>query len=146
VQDDNQQAEKSQVKAAIARAKAKRLAKEQNTEAAVTSDKEQRETPPIANEETQNNIVDDKKARIAAAIAKAKTKKVQKEQSSAVTNTLSKESIQAKNNESRINITTSAEEKKARISAAVAKAKAKAKLRIIDETQEASTTNSKEST
>jgi len=144
VQDDNQQTEKLQVKAAIARAKAKRLAKKQTPETSVTSDQEQIQTPPVANDETHDNIVDDKKIRIAAAIAKAKAKKVQKQQSSTVTNTLSKKSIQEKNNESIINTTTAAEEKKARIAAAVAKAKAK--HRKMDEVQEASTTNSKEST
>jgi electron transport complex protein RnfC len=110
VQKNNNQTEKSQVQAAIARAKAKRLAKANNIES------------PEIKDESQNNVIDDKKVRIAASVAKAK--KAQKQSSpaeqEAVTDTaqdLVQNTTQSK--------TTEADDKKARIAAAVAKAKAK---------------------
>ena len=141
-QSENEQTDKSQVKAAIARAKAKRLAKENNAESLEA-------TPTITNSGSQDNIIDDKKARIAAAVAKAKAKKAQTKQPLDVKSTLVKEVtqevIQAENNEEPLQKVTAAEEKRARIAAAVAKAKAKAKLKATDKAQQASTTN-KEST
>ncbi len=66
--------EKSQVKAAIARAKAKRLAKAQNTKSSVTSN------------ETQNKKIDDKKSQITATVTKAKLKIMDKAQQTPKTN------------------------------------------------------------
>ncbi|PHR83744.1 MAG: electron transport complex subunit RsxC [Colwellia sp.] len=141
-QNDNDQAEISPVKAAIARAKAKRLARETNAESSVTTKKEVIQKQSVTNDSTQNNIIDDKKARIAIAIAKAKAKKVQANKSSTEKSEFSTEIKQEKTGEKVQNTTTAAEEKKARIAAAVAKAK----LKRIDKAQQASTTNSKEST
>ena len=137
--------EKSQVKAAIARAKAKRLAKEKGTESPVANNKEQTKTPAVTNNKTQSNVVDDKKARIAAAVAKAKAKKAHEKQSPVVKNNVSTEKEQVTASE---NTTTEAKDKKARIAAAVAKAKAKAKakLKVMDKAQQAPTTNNEKST
>ncbi|NQY88044.1 MAG: electron transport complex subunit RsxC [Colwellia sp.] len=133
--------EKSQVKAAIARAKAKRLAKEKGTESPVANNKEQTKTPAVTNNKTQSNVVDDKKARIAAAVAKAKAKKASEKQSPVVENNVSSEQEQVTASE---NTTTEAKDKKARIAAAVAKAKAK--LKVMDKAQQAPTTNNEKST
>jgi electron transport complex protein RnfC len=203
---DNEQTEISPVKAAIARAKAKKLAKEQNSDLSVIENKEKEKTTalPVTTDEAQDDIANNKKARIAAAVAKAKAKKAQEKQISPDNSTFSKdeqEVIQdnivkkplktataAEDKKARIAATvakakakkaqeeqvstdnstfskdeslekthvqvseeptkkiTAAEEKKARIAAAVAKAKAKAKLRTMDEAKQASTTNNEEST
>ena len=151
-QGDSAHTDKSQVKAAIARAKAKRLAKVNTTESPVTDnqtqDNNEKIVLPVTNE-NQDSVVEDKKARIAAAIAKAKAKKAQNKQALNVEGTFIKEVeqevLQVNNSDTPVNMPTAAEEKKARIAAAVAKAKAKAKLKVMDKAQQASTTN-KEST
>lgn len=132
--------EKSEVKAAIARAKAKRLAKNSNeerkssSELQVASGKETKNndklTAASGEENKQPNNVDDKKVRIAAAIAKAKEKaKVKKAQASQVTKvpTISNDIISTAK--------TKTDDKKVRIAAAVAKAKAKAKEKAAEKAQ-----------
>jgi len=143
-QNDNDLAEISPVKAAIARAKAKRLAKDKTVEAPVSTSEEIIQIQPVSNDETKRNEIDNKKARIAAAIAKAKAKKAQVNKPSIEQIEHSTETEQEQTNEKTQNITTAAEEKKVRIAAAVAKAKAKRK--ILDNAQQASTTNNEEST
>lgn len=138
--NNDEQTDKSKVKAAIARVKAKRLAKENSTESSATNSDEE-----IQSNEAQNNVVDDKKARIAAAVAKAKAKKRHKQESSTEENTLLTE-MKETTSDKEENTTTIADDKKARIAIAVAKAKEKAKLKKIEKTQQASTTNSEEST
>jgi len=139
----------SPVKVAIARAKAKKLGKQENIESSLNSNKplassseKQAQKHSAINEQTIN----DKKARIAAAVAKAKAKKFQEKKSSTEQNELSIETQSEKTSEKAQNITTEAEDKKARIAAAVAKAKSKAKLKAIEKAQQVSTTNSEEST
>jgi len=112
--------EKDQVKAAIARAKAKRLAK---TQASQSSDKviaTDLEELPSINEQAQATIEtssdkpqNDKKAKIAAAIAKAKAKK------------LSQAPHQKSNENQQETKTSPKDDKKAKIALAIAKAKAK---------------------
>lgn len=138
--NNDEQTDKSKVKAAIARVKAKRLAKENSTESSATNSDEE-----IQSNEAKNNVVDDKKARIAAAVAKAKAKKRHKQESSTEENTLLTE-MKETTSDKEENTTTIADDKKARIAIAVAKAKEKAKLKKIEKTQQASTTNSEEST
>jgi len=150
--NDNTQADKSQVKAAIARAKAKRLAKDNNTEAVAPNNESEEESPQsliveqVKHEDSKTNPVDDKKVRIAAAVAKAKAKKAQESKQPVEQDELSATKKQEALNEKTDCSTTAAEDKKARIALAVAKAKAKAKLRVTNDAQQASTTNSKEST
>jgi electron transport complex protein RnfC len=203
---DTEQTEISPVKVAIARAKAKKLAKEQNSDLSVIENKEKEKTKalPVTTDEAQDDIANNKKARIAAAVAKAKAKKAQEKQISPDNSTFSKDEQEViqdnivkkplktataaedkntkiaaavakakakKAQEKQISPDNStfskdeslekthvqvseeptkkiaaAEEKKARIAAAVAKAKAKAKLRTMDEAKQASTTNNAEST
>jgi electron transport complex protein RnfC len=148
---DTEQTEISPVKVAIARAKAKKLAKEQNSDLSVIENKEKEKTTalPVTTDEAQDDIANNKKARIAAAVAKAKAKKAQEKQISPDNSTFSKDESLEKTHvqvsEEPTKKITAAEEKKARIAAAVAKAKAKAKLRTMDEAKQASTTNNEES-
>ncbi len=109
--------QKDQVANAIARAKAKKLAKqaqlkEEQAIASNTTDNESKEASISA--KLDDVTVSDKKAKVAAAIAKAKAKKLQQAESiddSPIANTQAK----------------AAEDKKSKVAAAVAKAKAKAK-------------------
>ena len=146
---NSEKTDKSQVKAAIARAKAKRLAKQNNEESSVVDGEAQDNNEQAIikkqdnNNESQNNVIDNKKARIAAAVAKAKAKKNQDSKSPEEDNKRSQRLSSETNIDSD---NTAAEEKKARIAAAIAKAKAKAKLKSMDETKQTSATNSKEST
>jgi electron transport complex protein RnfC len=123
-QDDK----KAKVAAAIARAKAKRAAQQNSAEAPTTqssstadSDGEGQKRASVPEEkdvqpQTQQaaSVEDEKKARIAAAVAKAKAKKAAQQ----AAEDLPKKSETASPE-------TSADDKKARIAAAVAKAKAK---------------------
>ena len=151
-QTDDEQTEISPVKAAIARAKAKKLAKDNSAQAPVTSGEEKVEKAgnkmQIEDNETKDNVIDDKKVRIAAAVAKAKakTKKAQENKSAEEQNEISVEIKQDTTIEKEKNTITEAEEKKARIASAIAKAKAKAELKRMDKAQQASTTNNQEST
>jgi electron transport complex protein RnfC len=128
---NNEQTEDSPVKAAIARAKAKKLAKEQKPDSTVIDNKEQETALPDTSDEAKNDLVDNKKARIAAAVAKAKAKKAQDKKASPDNSSSSKdeqEVIQKNINDEPVNTSSVAEDKKARIAAAVAKAKAKKAL------------------
>jgi len=127
------QDEKSQVKAAIARAKAKRLAKSKTNKLAVSNSEE------INNEKTdrcedsperkqnKHSSSDDKKAKIAAAVAKAKAKAkakaAEKSQGLEVANPMNEQSKTINANTDTVKV----DDKKARIAAAIAKAKAKMK-------------------
>jgi len=103
--------EKLQVNAAIARAKAKRLAKNNEvSEQIVVSDKEEI-----------------KKAKIAAAIAKAKAKAKSKAKIKTNISQQSGESLSVSSDNAVTEIPTEADDKKVRIAAAIAKAKEKAK-------------------
>lgn len=118
-QDDK----KARVAAAIAKAKAKKLAeKEQANEVTPQSTDVPTESSPTAD--------DDKKARVAAAIAKAKAKKLAEKQESVEdeqTNLAPEKEVDAKPIEASEEDVTPAQvdDKKARIAAAIAKAKAK---------------------
>ena len=117
--------QKSQVAAAIARAKAKKKLKEVATEKPNSNDNIENnaankvsETKATSTEQTSS---DDKKAKIAAAVARAKAKKLSKSTEtadSASTNEKNAEEITVKK-------TASSDDKKAKIAAAIAKAKAK---------------------
>jgi electron transport complex protein RnfC len=145
-QSDDEPTEISPVQAAIARAKAKRLAKVNSALTPVTSSEEIIQKVPVTNNETQHNVTDDKKARIAAAVAKAKAKKAQENKSSEERSEISIEIKQDIPSEKVKNITTEAEEKKARIASAIAKAKVKAELKKMEKAQQTSITNNEEST
>jgi electron transport complex protein RnfC len=143
----------SQVKAAIARAKAKRLAKNKAAELTAnlkSEDKDNneevttsapKETTSIVKEELKPNISpDDKKAKIAAAVAKAKEKARAKKANAAKQAT-------TEDTKEETSSAPKADEKKARVAAAVAKAKAKAQARAAEKAKEqstASTTNNSE--
>ena len=132
--------EKDQVKAAIARAKAKRLAKankqtdevpEKNTE---QNDAKQKQTPvtkakeQVVSSEKIGKPQDDKKAKIAAAIAKAKAKKLaQSTQKVDLEHALINGSEPVTTVSLPENKTSTKDDKKAKIAAAIAKAKAKKK-------------------
>jgi len=110
--------QKSQVAAAIARAKAKKLAAQTENSAEATK----------ASTNMKNNIessVDDKKAKISAAVAKAKEKKLA-ETSVSLTESSSTTNANVSNTSSSdVETKAPADDKKAKIAAAVAKAKAK---------------------
>ncbi len=118
---------KSQVAAAIARAKAKKLAAMQAKSAPASEKKDSETSDAITPENTSNSSdnnqqaavspQDDKKAKIAAAVAKAKARKAASPAPAHTENT-------AQNN-AEPEPTDTPDEKKARIAAAVAKAKAK---------------------
>ncbi|PKI16051.1 electron transport complex subunit RsxC [Colwellia sp. 12G3] len=121
---DSADDQKSQVSAAIARAKAKKKLKEEavnklSLDSGIVSTKSEVEADKVA--PTEQPTVDDKKAKIAAAIAKAKAKKLSKSAESSNT-------VQAPENMVSEKIASS-DDKKAKIAAAVAKAKAKKKLK-----------------
>jgi len=113
---------KAKIAATIAKAKAKKLAKEQEASTddnSADTDKDVKaevktETSKADASEADSSIADKKKAKIAATIAKAKAKKLAKEQ----------EAINTDNSQSEDEDIKTAEKKK-RIAEAVAKAKAK---------------------
>ncbi len=121
--------QKSQVSAAIARAKAKKKLKAEAANKAPSSSESVSETlksKPEKEQEaaTQQPSVGDKKAKIAAAIAKAKAKKLAKsteitESDKATVNCISEKAVVEK--------AVNTDDKKARVAAAIAKAKAKNK-------------------
>ena len=132
---------KARIAAAIAKAKAKKAQQQKSSE-------EQDVLPSATEKVTTSNEVqqltteaEDKKARIAAAIAKAKAKKAQQQKSSEEQGELPSATKKETTSDVVQQITTETDDKKARIAAAVAKAKAKAKLKAMDKAQQASTTN-----
>jgi len=119
--------QKSQVAAAIARAKAKKKLKADNAnKASNTKDSEKSDTTDKAVETktvtAQPSSPDDKKAKIAAAIAKAKAKKLSQ----------STESVKVDDKDTVIDNPASQSEKKEKIAAAIAKAKEKAQAKAKD--------------
>ncbi len=145
------QDEKYQVKAAIARAKAKRLAKNnKDTEKRVISHEETKSSDELlvassektkngSEENKQQNSADDKKAKIAAAIAKAKekakAKKAQASQLAEPSTTSDEQNNERSSTADSEAADAKADDKKARIAAAVAKAKAKAKAKAAEKAQ-----------
>ncbi|QDZ90953.1 electron transport complex subunit RsxC [Shewanella decolorationis] len=135
--------QKDKVAAAIARAKAKKAALKADSDANGDTDIATDNTDKPATETTANAEVDDKKAKIAAAVARAKAKKAaaQQAESSEVTEVLPEHTADAKpestndsddesGNKSSLDAEPSAslspeDEKKAKVAAAVARAKAK---------------------
>ncbi|GAA6205934.1 electron transport complex subunit RsxC [Thalassotalea sp. SU-HH00458] len=107
---------KSQVAAAIARAKAKKQAAKNNLSVSETLPDEIKAETVVGNSEDKSDIdpVEAKKAKIAAAVAKAKAKKLAVDQTTATTS----------KSDNTVDVSP-AEAKKAKIAAAVAKAKAK---------------------
>ena len=133
---------KAKIAAAVARAKAKKAAQKQGSDAAETEssrlaaeeDDQAASTSTdrdAKSEDEKQSPVDDKKAKIAAAIAKAKAKKAaqhQGSQNAEITQTPKSEQAISPSKEAEGNHdtpTNEAEDKKARIAAAVARAKAK---------------------
>ncbi len=118
---DTADEKKSLVAAAIARAKAKKKLKAETAHKPASSDDIVEHTVEEKPASTQQAGADDKKAKIAAAIAKAKAKKLSK---SAEACDLEKhpEDTSAKK-------TVSSDDKKAKIAATIAKAKARKKLK-----------------
>jgi len=119
--------QKSQVAAAIARAKAKKKLKADNAnKPSNTKDGEKADTTDKAVETktvtAKPSSPDDKKAKIAAAIAKAKAKKLSQ----------STESVKVDGKDSVIDKPASQSEKKEKIAAAIAKAKEKAQAKAKD--------------
>ncbi|ALO35043.1 electron transporter RnfC [Colwellia sp. MT41] len=110
--------QKTEVAAAIARAKAKRILKQEAANKPISSNEGVKQTVTAQLEVSQPPSNDDKKAIIAAAIAKAKAKKLSKA-ADAVKSVNLAESTAA---EKAVNLT----DKKAKIAAAIAKAKSKA--------------------
>ncbi|ESE41031.1 electron transport complex subunit RsxC [Shewanella decolorationis] len=135
--------QKDKVAAAIARAKAKKAALKADSDANGDTDIATDNTDKPATETTANAEVDDKKAKVAAAVARAKAKKAaaQQAESSEVTEVLPEHTADAKpestndsddesGNKSSLDAEPSAslspeDEKKAKVAAAVARAKAK---------------------
>jgi electron transport complex protein RnfC len=110
--------QKSQVSAAIARAKAKKKLKEETANKRPSGSDDVNKTVDIETLETKSTVtqqpsVDDKKAKIAAAIAKAKAKKLSQSAKVADSETVPEKTVNT-------------DDKKAKISAAIAKAKNKA--------------------
>jgi len=120
--------QKSQVSAAIARAKAKKKLKaeaankqpssSENTSGTLKSKPEKEQET-----DTQQPSGDDKKAKIAAAIAKAKAKKLAK---SAEVSESDKSTVNSLDEKAVVEKTVNTEDKKAKVAAAIAKAKSKA--------------------
>ncbi|MCW8833507.1 MAG: electron transport complex subunit RsxC [Colwellia sp.] len=133
------QDEKSQVKAAIARAKAKKEAKNKAVEPSVTPDVDTKQLSEssvsktnVAEKAAPHKAADDKKAKIAAAIAKAKEKaKVKKAQEAELPTSAEAEKNPVGEQVKQTNV----DDKKAKIAAAVAKAKAKAKAKAAEKKQ-----------
>jgi electron transport complex protein RnfC len=119
ITDEQVSDQKDQVANAIARAKAKKLAKQAQLKAVqtaenntYTTDNENKET--LISAKPESDAVTDKKAKVAAAIAKAKAKKLQ-QADIADNSPIADTQVKA------------VEDKKSKVAAAVAKAKAKAK-------------------
>lgn len=115
--------QKSQVSAAIARAKAKKKLKEEVITKHSSDSDDVRKTVAIETVETKSAVtqtpsIDDKKAKIAAAIARAKAKKLSQSAEVADNKTVTENTLAEK--------TVNTDDKKAKIAAAVAKAKNKA--------------------
>ena len=134
--------QKSQVAAAIARAKAKKKLKAESANKSSNVDDSSRvvkntiaPTEEEKPETRQQNSADDKKAKIAAAIAKAKAKKLNK-----TAKPSDSDDLESAENSEHISKATANEKpvvqdaKKAKIAAAIAKAKEKAKARAGTET------------
>jgi electron transport complex protein RnfC len=120
--------QKSQVSAAIARAKAKKKLKAEaankvpsNTESVSDTLKSKPEKEQETN--TQQPSVDDKKAKIAAAIAKAKAKKLA---NSTEVSGSDKSTVNSLDEKAVVEKAVNTEDKKAKVAAAIAKAKSKA--------------------
>lgn len=109
--------QKSQVAAAIARAKAKKKLKEEAAQKPLSSNETVDKVVEEKAASTEQVSPDDKKAKIAAAIAKAKAKKLSK---SAEASDIEK-TTENTSTEKTVNL----DDKKAKIAAAIAKAKAK---------------------
>ena len=136
---------KSQVANAIARAKAKKLAQQKQAQLdAVDTQQDNESSPSLATTQIEPVVID-KKAKVAAAIAKAKAKKRQKEVLPKADNSESIESMVSQNATNEVkpealkellsNATETDErsnqdlDKKAKVAAAIAKAKLKAKAK-----------------
>ncbi|MFB2682208.1 electron transport complex subunit RsxC [Shewanella mangrovisoli] len=123
--------QKDKVAAAIARAKAKKAALKADSDANGDTDIATDNTDKPATETMANAEVDDKKAKVAAAVARAKAKKAaaQQAESSEVTEVQSKLAADAKPESESSSIPSTPlspeDEKKAKVAAAVARAKAK---------------------
>ncbi|MGI2170875.1 electron transport complex subunit RsxC [Shewanella sp. MF05960] len=116
---------KARVAAAVAKAKAKKLAQESQTDVTSAASVPTSEIESTVNIESPIDAIDDKKARVAAAVAKAKAKKLAQASQTDVT---SAASVPTSEIESTVNIESpidAIDDKKARVAAAVAKAKAK---------------------
>ncbi|MFG0456091.1 electron transport complex subunit RsxC [Shewanella mangrovisoli] len=123
--------QKDKVAAAIARAKAKKAALKADSDTNGDTDIATDNTDKPATETTTNAEVDDKKAKVAAAVARAKAKKAaaQQAESSEVTEVQSKLAAEAKPESESSSVPSvplsPEDEKKAKVAAAVARAKAK---------------------
>jgi len=129
--------QKSQVSAAIARAKAKKKLKAEAANKQLSSGKsvdEPVKSIPVKTPEIKapQPSVDDKKAKISAAIAKAKAKKLAKSTDVAESDKITVDSI---DETSVVEKTVNTDDKKAKISAAIAKAKNKALAEAKAETE-----------
>ena len=109
--------QKSQVAAAIARAKAKKKLKEEAAQKPLSSNETVDKVVEEKAASTEQVSPDDKKAKIAAAIAKAKAKKMNK--------TAEASDIEKTTENTSTEKTVNLDDKKAKIAAAIAKAKAK---------------------
>ena len=109
--------QKSQVAAAIARAKAKKKLKEEAAQKPLSSNEKVDKVVEEKAASTEQVSPDDKKAKIAAAIAKAKAKKMNK--------TAEASDIEKTTENTSTEKTVNLDDKKAKIAAAIAKAKAK---------------------
>ena len=114
---DSADDQKSQVAAAIARAKAKKKLKEEATQKQSGSDSIVDSAVEEKPASTEQVGTDDKKAKIAAAIAKAKAKKLNKSADASDSEKMTEDTSPEK--------TVSTDDKKTKIAAAIAKAKAK---------------------
>lgn len=130
---------KARVAAAVANAKAKKITKENQTDETALAPQPTAEIESTTDLEASTDPIDDKKARVAAAVAKAKAKKLAQANQTDVT-------ILAPHPTTDIESTTDLEattdlidDKKARVAVAVAKAKAK-KLAQANQADEADTT------
>ncbi|AAZ27851.1 electron transport complex subunit RsxC [Colwellia psychrerythraea] len=114
---DSADDQKSQVAAAIARAKAKKKLKEEATQKQSGSDSIVDSAVEEKPASTEQVGTDDKKSKIAAAIAKAKAKKLNKSADASDSEKMTEDTSPEK--------TVSTDDKKTKIAAAIAKAKAK---------------------
>lgn len=133
--DAAKEAKKAQVAAAIARAKAKKAAQQAETTSATSPSESATNAPESPPQHTELSAADEKKARVAAAVARAKAKKAAQAKASVTdaANELktdssgdgTKEEIASVSKPPASLSNDEADSKKARIAAAVAKAKAK---------------------